>query len=270
VFLVLGAIFLLVAGSVLFDLLRPEPACNGRRLSGWLNDFVPYAQQSGANQDQAVAAVQSIGARGIPVLLRWMNSEDNSAKKAIYQMLPRNLQLRWQPQWAFDRWWSAAKGFEILGTNGVSAMPELSRLLGVGKRGQPAAAALAGIGEPAFHVLTNLFLQEASANDAAYGLTRFGEMALPTFIHALANTNQTVHRAAFAGLRFSMNNAYIWKDPNPSRGSLLFNTTAISAAMVMHAGRQKTLLAQTLDQCLVSTNQEVAITARIMKTQLGL
>ena len=104
VVVIIGACLSLVVGITAYQSLRPEPTWDGRRLSSWLNDLRPYAQQSEASPDQAEAAVRAMGAQAIPLLLTWIKSEDNAAKKAIYQVLPRNLQERWQPQWAFDRW----------------------------------------------------------------------------------------------------------------------------------------------------------------------
>jgi len=269
-----GAILLSAAGIFLYDLLQPEPTWNGRRLSSWLNDLRTDTQQSRANQDQAGTAVSAIGAKGIPLFLTWMNSGDSPVKKVVYGILPRRLQLRWHPQWAYDRQWMAATAFGFLGTNAESVVPELSRLLGSGKRGRFAAAALAGIGMPAFPVLTNLFLQQQTAEDSAYGLTGFGDMAMPILINALTITNRTVHQAAFAGVHFSVYNQYIWKGPDRSsrivRSSMSFNQSNIGVAMAAHTGREKALLVQTLDQCLVSTNQEVATAARLVKMQLGL
>lgn len=265
-----GACLVFAVGFVVYRFLSPEPTWNGRRLSSWLNDLRPYAQQSGTNPDQAEAAVLAVGAQGVPLLLTWMKSEDSSTKKTIFQMLPRNLQRRWQPQWAFDRWWSAARAFTVLGTNAAPAVSELSRLLGTGKRGPAAAAALAGIGAPALPVLSNSLIQLTTANDAAYGLTRFGDAALPTFIYALTNSSPVVHQAALGGIRFCVYDQYVWQDPDLSRSSLKFSTTSIGAAMAAHAGRGKSLLVQSLDQCLGSTNQEAATAARLVKTQLGL
>lgn len=274
VFMVAITVFLSATGALLYALMRSEPTWNGRRLSSWLDDLRADSQLSRASQDQAEAAVRAIGDKSIPLLLTWMNSDDSPVKKAIYGSLPRGLQLRWHPQWAFDRQWMAATAFDILGTNAEPAIPKLSQLLGTGKRGRAAAAALGGVGATAFPVLTNLLAQQQTAEDAAYGLTRFGDEALPVLIRTLIVTNRIIHQAAFDGVHFCVYNQYIWNDPDRAarnvRSSVAFNTSSIGTAMATHAGREAILLQRTLDQCLASTNKEVATTARLLKTQLGL
>jgi hypothetical protein len=168
----------------------------------------------------------------------------------------------------------AASAFGVLGTNANAAVPKLSRLLGDGKRGRAAAAAVSGIGLAAVPVLTNLVFQPQTAQDAAYGLTRFGDEAIPVLLLAALSTNRNVHGAALGGLHFCIFDSYLWLDPDLGRralrSSMKYNLTCISVATAAYNGRETMLVRQIMEKCETSTNAAVAAAALATRRKLGL
>jgi HEAT repeat protein len=236
----------------------------------WLRQI---QRDSAAEQQQAEVALRGLGTNSIPFLLGWLESHDSPLKKMYYEMLPRRKLIQSPPEWAFDQQWMAASAFGVLGTNANAAVPKLSRLLGDGKRGRAAAAALSGIGPAAVPVLTNLVFQPQTAQDAAYGLTRFGDEALAVLLVAALSTNRSVHVAALSGLHFCIFDSYLWLEPDLGRralqSSMKYNTACISVAMSAYSGRETMLVSQILEKCESSTNQAVAAVALATRRKLG-
>jgi hypothetical protein len=265
------AVALVATCGVIYFSAPSEPSWNGRPLSMWLRQI---RRGSSTDQLQAEVALRCLGTKSIPFLLGWLNSRDNPLKKVYYEILPRRKQIQWQPEWAFDRQWMAASGFGVLGTNANAAVPRLSWLLGDKRRGRAAAAALSGIGAAAVPVLTNLVFQSQTAPDAAYGLTRFRDEAIPVLLQAALSTNPSVHVAAVGGLHFCAFDSYQWLDPDlgmrEHRCSMKYNASCIAVAVAAHSGRERTLLTQTLAKCEVSTNRTVVAAALAARRKLGL
>lgn len=111
-----------------------EPQYQGRYLSEWLGDprvFFPNvesADEGGKN------AVRAIGTNGLPYYLEWMHYEPSETRIAVSKKLPQWIKLNHTvSNWIDDpAWWHSGygfRGFEILGTNAVSAIPELTIML---------------------------------------------------------------------------------------------------------------------------------------------
>jgi hypothetical protein len=153
-----------VLGALLFILLQPsEPSYGEHPLSYWLQ-----ASTSSGSED-AKTAVRAIGTNAIPLLLDWISYEPPTWKWKAAQ-LPI-LRYYFEPRRLADinNNQKGLRGFEILGTNAVSAIPFLV----------------------AYRKDNEHFTRSSSA---ACALSCLGEQALPHLTQALSDTNY-IHRA---------------------------------------------------------------------------
>ena len=151
-----------------------EPSYKDVPLSTWLRYF--YYPENDERRTNAIVAVQEIGVDAIPYLI-----------KQIERSRPRYLKVidTWRSKY-FDipppvdhlrSRLTAVEGFEVLGTNGESAIPQLSKLLFTPPFNSAAGEALGAIGNKSLSVLV-----PASTNDNAQ--VRYGALGglsrLPT------------------------------------------------------------------------------------------
>jgi len=170
-----------------------EPSAGGKTLSQWLHNDEPdfvwiptdlYGHipeelwdqliQASPNFDRATfltnrwssscgLAMREMGTNAIPWLLQWMEERDTKLDHWIAitgPRLPPALRASWPASYGFGwgsracRWQIAAfDGFSLLGTNGISALPELRRQLKGGHGGLPLTWAIASLGPKGIEVL---------------------------------------------------------------------------------------------------------------------
>ena len=113
---------------------RREPTCNGQPLSYWIDLNRRLHQYGsvplGAERDvqEARAAITTIGTRGIPYLIRWIKPPLWGARFIRWAPRPSRRNLYRFNQERAERAEAAMQALEVLGTNAVSAIPELEAL----------------------------------------------------------------------------------------------------------------------------------------------
>ena len=110
-----------------------EPMFEGRALTSWLDHHVassaatpPYGSPGWKRADEAL---RSIGTNAIPTLLTIVRAKDPPplALKLI-EFAARHRWARINYRYAWQRHEEAEYAFRVLGTNGVSAVPELIKI----------------------------------------------------------------------------------------------------------------------------------------------
>jgi hypothetical protein len=150
-------------GALLFTLLQArEPACRGHSLSYWL-------EAAAAGSQDATNAVRTIGTNAIHFVLDWLSYEPPlwQWKAARLPILRCCFHPRKLADGTINK--KGLTGFEILGTNAVSAIP-----------------AIVALRKDNQHLTRSSF--------AAGALACLGAQALPHLTGALSDTNY-VHRA---------------------------------------------------------------------------
>ena len=172
-------LFCAVLAGSFFALLcsTREPMADGRTLSEWLRLGTEYqvparmdAADSFAWRSEITNAVLKIGPQAIPVLLEKLKAEDAAWKFKFYNS--------WTEQFLPYRWLRAARyredeayfGFSCLGTQAVTAIPELTKMLSVPGKSHQSATVLAYLGPAAWPILKS-GLTNPSANIRAASLT---------------------------------------------------------------------------------------------------
>jgi HEAT repeat protein len=141
--LILGVIVLVASWS-------REPSYDGRTLTSWLKESSAAPRGEAQPTSEAAVAIRAIGAgRVTPHLLRMAQAQDGPIRSWIIR---KNEHwdiacLRMREAWMTQEF--AIAGFEALGTNCASAVPQLVRLIGDTNHARTAVLCLAGIGKPA-------------------------------------------------------------------------------------------------------------------------
>jgi HEAT repeat protein len=140
--LILGVIVVVASRS-------REPSYRGRTLTSWLKECSGDLGSGGLPSSEAAVAIRVIGAeRAMPHLLRMAHAQDGPIRGWIIRKnenwdIPC---LRMREAWMAQKF--AIAGFEALGTNCASAVPQLARLIGDTNHACTAVMCLAGIGRP--------------------------------------------------------------------------------------------------------------------------
>jgi len=164
-----------------------EPQYQGRFLSEWLSDPQVLYPDLELADETGKAAVRAIGTNGLPYFLEWLHYEPGQLRWIIGHS--------WVHRWvaytpAYSNWlnppeqWRAVygfRGFEILGTNAASAIPELTAMLNYTNKPNTSGRALGA-------------------------LCRVGPQAVPVLKAALADTNRIDRWEIAASLRYLGNN----------------------------------------------------------------
>lgn len=221
--------FTVVVGAAL-ALLRPaesEPTYRGKSVSGWLNAWYESDLTNGNGQRElAISAIKSMGTNALPALLRRMQYEVPSWCGAVGR-LPAGIAFRIlgsPPVRATVVRSSELKErarltLQELGTNAVSAIPELTRIMADRKCPQSAPAAaliLSHMGLHGFHRLV------AALDDTNHPFRESIVLAIGTGSAQLVGTNTCLPRinAALEDkdpiVRITATNmlTYITKSPN--------------------------------------------------------
>ena len=155
-----------IGGAVAYGLLkrRDEPKYQGRYLSDWLEQYSQarqrYWKERTPAEIEAEAAVQNIGTNAVPYFVKWIAKEAPAWRISLIQTIPGAITNReplpgWLEGNALRRDRYAYFGFMILGTNAVSAIPDLEAMINNptnSKARVRARFALAHIGPPALPV----------------------------------------------------------------------------------------------------------------------
>ena len=190
-----------------------EPVYKGKKLSQWIlqSRQTRYPETVPPTATQARDAVQHIGTNGIPFLLRWMQYEPSPWRQKI------DNKMRGYPGRTWDNFITrtilrdrrneraglGATGFELLGTNGVLALPELVKRMADQKAPYTAwrsARALAYLGVSA---LPPLLVEATNRNNShrsfilqALGTMKYlgtdAALAIPVLIECANDTNWPV------------------------------------------------------------------------------
>jgi hypothetical protein len=122
---------LLSAGLVAVALLirGREPHYAGHSLTYWLASSVSleWQRDGSPTQGDVARAISAIGTNSIPYLLKWLQAEQESQTETRLVLFTKRWFPRYRHLWRFDRESMATKGFELLGTNALSAVPSLVR-----------------------------------------------------------------------------------------------------------------------------------------------
>src|SRR5882724_1788868 len=132
--IVTGFLLVAVVGSLLWRASGPrEPVFEGRALTSWLDHHVassaaspPYGSPGWKKADEAI---RRIGTNAIPTLLEMIRVKDRPLFALKLMDTARRFGLPGMKyRYAMVRHAEAQYGFEMLGTNAVSAVPELIRI----------------------------------------------------------------------------------------------------------------------------------------------
>jgi hypothetical protein len=161
-----------------------EPQYQGRYLSEWCTDTV----FPGAQFDEPTEALRAIGTNGLPCYLKWMRYEPSAWKLKLRSKLPRwaktnQMISEWFGQSAAVRAYYSVCGFQLLGSNAVSAIPELTTMIGNSSHPE-------------------------TAQRAMRALSMIGEEAIPAFRTALADTNHVFRSGIIARIQYLGCNGY--------------------------------------------------------------
>jgi hypothetical protein len=127
-----------------------EPSYRGRTLTSWLKERSRALRDDEQPTSEAAVAIRAIGAeRAMPHLLRMAQAQDGPIRSWIIRRsenwdIPC---LRMREAWMTQEF--AIAGFEALGTNCASVVPQLARLIGDTNHACTSVRCLAGIGKPA-------------------------------------------------------------------------------------------------------------------------
>jgi HEAT repeat protein len=209
----LFAVILAGALTVLFCISSSEPVYKGRRLSSWLKDLNPPSSARPGLREEAVAAMQHIGAEALPILIEHFNSRDSKWKVAAMSLLARQplFVVQWLP--ASQRRLNALFGIEALGAAAAPLVPELILVLdGTNTSARPLAAQALGAIDAAHHItvpaLTNALHDgeitvRIAAAESLRRLAKHPEIAAPALVKRIeVSTGLEFEQVTAAMLRF--------------------------------------------------------------------
>jgi HEAT repeat protein len=215
VYIAVAVLLVAITGVVGRQLLRSrEPVYQGKRLSGWLMQYMANHWVAGQNSEldkQAQSAIQQIGTNAIPALLRMLRAKDSALKANIMGLVARRRIIK-IPFMSARSWnWAATAGFEVLGAKAQSAVPALVRItnLNISPTSKASAIrALGSIGPPAKEAVPSLLQWTTDANydvrfSSIYALAQIGaepERVVPVLIRALKEPDIDVQTKAVSAL----------------------------------------------------------------------
>jgi len=188
----LVAVLALAAIGVLLYVSRTtEPSFQGRALSQWLSDI------ENANDDReaepARNAVRQIGTNAIPYLLGMMRAKDPRLKQTIINLFGKQHVFRFRIANSTSKHLHSMLGFEALGAEASSAIPDLKMLVNNPNAVRFAVAALAHINPDGVEAATSglqstnaIVRRETAGVLGLMGLVRFRTNALPADLDLLA------------------------------------------------------------------------------------
>jgi len=198
-----------------------EPACQGRKLSVWLQELValglegpplesdPPARRAWEERHQsAVAAVQTIGPKALPYLLRWLRAapKPSPLRDKLQALLEKQSLIKITLPYQSYHGEQAIAGFEALGAIATPALPQLKELLLDPTYSEVAAASLYAIGPAALPVLSSALtnkdyrVQYHALQSLVPLAPQVGPAAVPVLMNAITNPRCQYHSEALLGL----------------------------------------------------------------------
>jgi len=194
----------------------PEPMFEGRPLSSWMDHHVASSAASppynSPGWHKAHEAIRTIGTNCIPTLLRMISAKD--LPLPVIKLLQNAQRYRWMRinyRYKISQNEEAEYAFEILGTNGVSAVPGLIKIyednvspssqrcaaLALGHIGRGAQAALPVLIHDFTHSNSDVRFYDVSAVTSIGGDP---DGVIPALTGALKDSNVSVRWNALSGL----------------------------------------------------------------------
>jgi len=257
-------------GALLYVSRTNEPAYHGQTLSQWLSDIENARDDEAA--EPANGAVRQIGTNAIPDLLSMMRAEDSKLKETIMTVLARLHIYRNRIADASGKHLRALFGFQALGSQASSAIPELKGLMNNPKIVHFAAAALVNINPDGVQAATSglqntnaLVRRETAGVLGTMGIVRFttnatparmallraqAEFAVPPLIRALNDSDEMTRARAATSLGLlgqkpeiavpalikNLQETNGWRVPaSAAKGLSRFGTNAVAALPALKA-----------------------------------
>jgi hypothetical protein len=182
-----GLVVLLALGTIgmlSYVSRRNEPSFQGRTLSEWLSDIENARDDRAA--EPANNAVRQIGTNAIPYLLGMMRAEDSKLKETFNTLVTKAHIYRLRISDAGEKHLRALLGFEALGPQAGSAIPELTVLVNDPKIARFATLGLVNISPdgveaatPGLRSTNPLVRREIAGVLGTLGIVRFTTNATP-------------------------------------------------------------------------------------------
>jgi hypothetical protein len=121
---------LAVLGGVVWEICRPripDPIYEGKPLSYWFSTY-KIAVSIPPPTVKADSAVRHAGTNAIPLLLQYLSAHDSVFKLKMMNWVAKQRIIRFPLDYAENRRFQAESGFQALGSEGSSAVPELIRI----------------------------------------------------------------------------------------------------------------------------------------------
>jgi HEAT repeats/PBS lyase HEAT-like repeat len=189
----------------------PEPVYQGKTLTVWLEEGSgSFGQDINSEEQQKAAdAVGHIGTNAIPTLLHLLRIKYSPLKTKLILILNNQSYFKIHLTSDQDLHSIAFSGFLILGTNGVSAVPELIHIfeenISVDSQ-RYALASLGAIGPPAKAAIPLLLKAATNTNydwrvryaavGSVYEIHADPQIAMPAMAICLTDTNPDIRRWA--------------------------------------------------------------------------
>jgi hypothetical protein len=129
--IILGSALVALVGGVAWELWRlriPDPIYDGHPLSYWFEEGHGPMSGNAAVGEQITDAVRHVGTNAIPLLLHFMRARDSALKRRLIMLADSQSFIRCRIVSEEGRHNQAEWGFEALGSDGASAVPELMRV----------------------------------------------------------------------------------------------------------------------------------------------
>lgn len=157
---------------VMFAILNrsDEPMYQGRALSGWLSIYASHGDdvESSSEMTEAENAVRNIGTNAIPYLLSWVRYESPIWRDKLRRRFTDSPSIQNLIEGSAHRKaGNSIHGFKIVGTNAVSAVPELTVLMcdtNSPMASKRAVLALSGLGVEGFEALASVLSDPQKPN----------------------------------------------------------------------------------------------------------
>ena len=201
------AALVILAWFILSSNQSPEPVYQGKPLTVWLKEGSGSFGQdiTSGEQQKAAEVVGYIGTNAIPTLLHMLRVKNSPLKTKLILILNNQKLIRIHLISDNDLEFEALYGFRILGTNGVSAVPELVRVFeknisldsqrytiaSLGAIGPPAKVAIPSV----LQVTTNTnydWRVRYAAVGSVFEMRADPQIAMPAMAVCLTDTNPNI------------------------------------------------------------------------------
>ncbi len=224
--IMLAAVLAAVLGGLLWHVLstvEPEPVYQGKRLSAWLEDYVPvvYPTSMPTAADKAAIlrpwaadnAVRHIGTNAIPTLLRLLRARDSTFRLKLIALTQKQhfIKIHFVP--ASERNRQAGRAFLALGSTAKDALPALLAIyeekvsahsqecallavVGIGPDAKPALPLLLKVASDTNTPDPEAILVRRAAICAIGSIHGVPRLAVPVLIKALSDQDREVRYGA--------------------------------------------------------------------------